>query len=100
MVIDSNFIVEITKYNRIIVFSDEVDIGFTDIDFFKNESVKIVTSGTNEYDLILKLYRMYDFSDKVFFVSESKICGDIINFLKTDILSLNEVIEVILGFVE
>jgi len=80
----------IDKYEIIILFSDKINIEISEIDF--PENTKIFTPKTSGYDIILDLYRTYDFSDKIIYLSDDGYCGGIINLVQNGIISVNELI--------
>ena len=47
-------------------------------------------------DKSICIYRMYDFSDKVFIISDSDQYGNLFNYVKTGILTKQEMVEALL----
>ena len=47
-------------------------------------------------DEILNFYRMYDFSDKITVISDSDQFGSLINYVKTGILTKQEMVDALL----
>ena len=47
-------------------------------------------------DKVLNIYRMYDFSDKVFVISDSDQYGSLFNYVKTGILTKQEMVDALL----
>ena len=47
-------------------------------------------------DAVLDIYRMYDFSDKVLVVSDSNQYGSLFNYVKTGILTKQEMVDALL----
>lgn len=47
-------------------------------------------------DKAIDIYRMYDFSDKVFVISDSDQYGSMFNYLKTGILTKQEMVDALL----
>ena len=50
-----------------------------------------------EMDEVLEVYRMYEFSDKVMLISDSVQHGSLINYVKTGIITKEEMVEALLG---
>ncbi len=61
---------------------------------FHGEAVKVIQR--NEMDEILKLYRLYDFSDKVTVISNSDQYGSLFNYVKNELLTKEEMVEALL----
>lgn len=47
-------------------------------------------------DKLLEIYRLYDFSDKITVVSESNQYGTLLNYVKTGILTMEEMVDALL----
>ena len=47
-------------------------------------------------DKVINLYCMYDFSDKVFVISDTNQYGNIFNYIKTGILTRQEMVDALL----
>lgn len=45
---------------------------------------------------VLELYRLYDFSDKVYVISDYGDCGSLFNYVKTGILTEQEMVDALL----
>ncbi len=50
----------------------------------------------SKMDIILEIYRTYDFSDKVFVISDSDEYGSLFNYVKTGILTKREMVDSLL----
>ncbi len=61
---------------------------------FNREYFTYVTQ--QKLDEILEVYHMYDFSDKVFVVSDPNQYGSLLNYLKTGILTKQEMVDSLL----
>ncbi len=60
--------------------------GISDNDKIKKKSV-------NQISEILKLYRLYDFSDRLFVISETSQYGNLFNYEENGVLSPEELVE-------
>lgn len=60
----------------------------------KNMDIKLITS--EEYAFIKRVYDMYEFSDRISIVSTSSLYPSIFNYLKTGMLTEEEVFETML----
>ena len=60
----------------------------------ENCSARLITR--KQMDDVLKIYRMYDFSDKVSVISNSIQYGSMFNYVKNGILSKKEMVEALL----
>lgn len=108
----------IEKYDYILVFNDkDTDIEgikseLLQSDILKNYSKKYLFMGMNdlkvsddidymtisvkEYEEIFSLYRMYEFTDKLRFVSSSTQFGSMLNYLSTGIITKQEYFKALL----
>ena len=50
----------------------------------------------SDMDEVIEMYRMYDFSDKVFVISDSEQFGSMFNYVKSGILSKEEMVDALL----
>ncbi|MBQ6415044.1 MAG: hypothetical protein IJJ65_02220 [Butyrivibrio sp.] len=58
-----------------------------------SESDKIKKKSYEQICEILKLYRLYDFSDRLFVISEDSQYGNLFNYVKNGVLSSEELVE-------
>ena len=56
----------------------------------------LVKLSNEDFEEVLKLYRLYDFSDKVSLVAESSQYGTMFNYVRNEILSIEEMVDAIL----
>ncbi len=58
-----------------------------------SDSDKIKKKSSEQICEILKLYRLYDFSDRLFVISENPQYGNLFNYVKNGVLSSEELVE-------
>lgn len=71
-----------------------VIMGLKDDASVAEKGYKVITK--QEYNFILQLYRMYEFSDKLRIISFSLQFGSMLNYLSTGIISQEEYFEALL----
>lgn len=103
----------IIKRDKVIVFDhDDIDILSILCDGLRDRKIENVVICQNieesfncevstyvtrqEMGEILEVYRMYDFSDKVFVVSDSNQYGSIFNYVRNGIMTKQEMAEALL----
>lgn len=74
------------KQILIMGLKDETDVA--------ERGYKVITK--QEYNFILQLYRMYEFSDRLKIISPSLQFGSMLNYLSTGIISMEEYFEALL----
>lgn len=62
----------------------------------KKDGEKVLTRSRDEMNSFLEVYRLYDFSDKVIFISDSNQYGTLFNYVKTGILTEQEMVDALL----
>lgn len=70
-----------------------------DILLIKQNKIKEkYNNGVNDSDLekLFKLYRIYEFSDRVILISKEKNYGDLFNYVNTGLISEREMLEALL----
>ena len=96
---------EITKYSekikeillkkeKIIICDDGMDLP-DEIEIKLNENDKLAIIKQDEREAILKLYRMYEFTNKLVVLSSGEQYPSILNYYRQGLLSVDEVIEVL-----
>ena len=58
-----------------------------------SDNEKIKKKSSNQISEILKLYRLYDFSDRLFVISETSQYGNLFNYVENGVLSPEELVE-------
>lgn len=96
---------DILKNNELVIaFDDEyseirqIHKGFLESKILKysNKKILILELKRNEQELFLELYRLYEFSDRVHYVSNNTQFGTLLNYLKTGIITKDELYESLL----
>lgn len=73
---------------------DDIEVWHNNELFPNNEIIRFVSR--EELDAALDLYRLYDFSDKVIVLSDTELYGTLFNYIKTQIITPNELTEMLL----
>lgn len=58
-----------------------------------NKKILIFEFEGNEQDLFLEIYRLYEFSNRVRYVSDNTQYGNLLNYLKTGVINRDELFE-------
>ena len=102
---------EIKNGKRIIIINHQVDREFRDLIkriksdlnlevWCCNNGAKIDNAckslSRKEIDEIISVHRIYDFSDKIIFISDSTQYGTLFNYVKTGILTEQEMVDALL----
>lgn len=91
---DSLDIVQLLSEKLVLKNISHVEIWQSIEEKYNNELSKYVSK--EFIDKAISIYRMYDFSDKVFVISDSVQYGSLFNYVKTGILTKQEMVDALL----